>query len=145
MKARVLLFPVATLGMIFTHSSQASTLYIGSIAGIFTNPVLTGNIIPVGGGLTFLDSTFANQPANTPFPLGTFQFLNGTSALNSLVFGVTLNLSFSDSAAVTPGTSKLNIVTTANGGVDKFADADFVGFDKFPCRSPLGLKRSKYS
>jgi hypothetical protein len=77
-------------------------------------------------------NTFTNQPANTDFALGTFRYLNGTSVVDSIVFGVTLNLSFSGNASVTPEVSNLKILTTVNGNVDPFADADFVSFDKFP-------------
>jgi hypothetical protein len=77
-------------------------------------------------------NTFTNQPANTDFALATFRYLNGSSLVDSIVFGVTLSLSFSGNASVTPSVSNLKILTTVNGGVDPFADADFVSFDRFP-------------
>jgi hypothetical protein len=87
---------------------------------------------PVFSSFVVTGNTFTNQPANTDFALGTFRYLNGTSLLDSLVFGVTLNLSFNGNASVTPDVSNLKILTTVNGVVDRFADADFVSFDRFP-------------
>lgn len=112
--------------------NTSTAVFTGVGTNTFTWGTFPPGPVPPFSRFVFTGNTITNQPANTPFALGTFRFLNGTSALNSLVFGVTLNLSFSGNAAVTPDVSKLNIVTTANGGVDKFADADFVGFDKFP-------------
>ena len=118
-----------------TSSMDNTTTAI--FTGIGTNTVTWGTNVnvpppPIFSRFVFSGNTIANQAANTPFALGTFRYLNGTSATDSLIFGITLNLSFSGNGMVTPETSKIAIVTTLNGGVDKFADADFASFDKFP-------------
>jgi hypothetical protein len=55
--------------------------------------------------------------SNTIFPLGTFEYTNGTSALDSLVFGVHFHLGFTANG-VNPTDNDLVITTTDNGGPD---------------------------
>lgn len=112
--------------------NTSTAVFTGVGTNTFTWGTNVPSTTPILSSFVFVGNTITNQPANTDFALGTIRYLNGTSALNSLVFGVTLNLAFSGNAGVTPDVSKLKIVTTTNGGVDKFADADFVSFDKFP-------------
>jgi hypothetical protein len=84
--------------------------------------------VPDFSRLIFTGNTVSNEPANTPFVLGTIAFLNGTSLTTSSIFGADLNLSFSGNGSVSAGVLKINIVATQNSGVDPYADADFIGF-----------------
>src|SRR4051812_13895841 len=52
--------------------------------------------------LTFFGATIAGTPPNTPVKLGTLTFLNGSSSLNSLIFGAQLVLSVKNDPSVTP-------------------------------------------
>ncbi len=79
--------------------------------------------------LLFLGDSFSNVAAGDTFHLGTIIFSNGTSDLNTLIFGAQLNLS---TGGVTDDhVSDLNIVTTANTGLSLARDADFIGFSDF--------------
>ena len=68
-------------------------------------------------------------PANIhdPFQAGVITYLNGTSDLNSLVFGADLSFYVN---SVSPesflGTDKIIITTTSNLGVDLAQDADYI-------------------
>jgi hypothetical protein len=130
-----------------------ATARADTIIGVFSNPVLSGNIAndPTVGALTFVDNTgsaavsitnggstlswgrsTAGVPANEsfssltfsgasvtipggPYQVGTMTFLNGTSDLNSLIFGATLSF-YSNTVNPTTflGSDNLIITTTAN-------------------------------
>ncbi len=80
--------------------------------------------------LIFTGNQVASQPVGQNFAMGTIQFTNGTSDLNSLLFGVDLRLSVPADPTVTPFTAHVNIVTTNNTGTTA-QNADFIGFDVF--------------
>ena len=67
------------------------------------------------------------QTSIEPFEAGVITFLNGTSNLNSLIFGASLSL-YDNS--VSPqnylGTDQIIITTTSNLGVDLAQDADYI-------------------
>lgn len=130
--------------------------FSGSISAHFENPTLTGNIYnpttyydnsstatyssPGGGATsTFLWGSpgysslnfFANQDvqvnSNDIFSFGTITYYNGTSELNSLVFGVNLVLEFVGSPNVDTLTIPISISTTNNTG-DANSNADYISF-----------------
>ena len=87
-----------------------------------------------GGGqpfsvLTFFGATLSGVPSNTPVSLGRLTFLNGTSDLNSLIFGAKLTLTVKNDPTVDPLVANASIVTTQNTGYDPNFDADFFYFD----------------
>jgi hypothetical protein len=74
---------------------------------------------------------FAGSPESDPFQnvgyLGTIVYTNGTSQLDSLIFGATLTISFTD-PSVTPIVVPFTILTTTNTGIDPDYDADLIVF-----------------
>jgi hypothetical protein len=146
-------------------SPAAASPVTGTVVGVFSNPVLIGNIIDGATGgpspfnntgsavvsglgtnsvtwgtgsllpntstLNFFGNTVTNQVGNAPFSLGTITFANGTSNLDSLIFGVDLTLSVPSDPTVTPLVSRISIVTTANTG-SLAQNADFISFSVFP-------------
>ena len=84
-----------------------------------------------GGSDTFSELNFFGAPLpsdiHSSFLAGTFTFLNGTSALNSLIFGA--SISFYDNY-VSPsdylGTDTITITTTSNLNADLAQDADYI-------------------
>jgi hypothetical protein len=110
------------------------------VTGVGTNALtwgtnVAGSAPPVFSNFVFTGIPFTNVPAGAQFDLGTFSYLNGTSQTDSLIFGITLNLSFSGDSSVTPAVSRISILTTVNGGVDIVADADYINFNTF-CPDP---------
>ncbi len=98
------------------------------------NDTLTWGLSTTGANpsfsfLNFVGASFSNVAANTPFKLGTISYLNGTSDLNSLIFGATLH--FDLGAGIDLKTSLISIVTTQNTGLGARRDADFIGFSDF--------------
>lgn len=79
--------------------------------------------------LTFFGSTLTNVPGDTPVRLGTMTFLNGTSDLNTLIFGAQLTLSVKNNPSVDPLVATGTILTTQNTGFDPNFDADVFYFD----------------
>lgn len=159
-------FAAFVAGIALTATSPASaTPVTGAVVGVFSNPILAGNIIDgatgvpspfdntataiyTGSGmnsfswgtgtsvpnnsiLTFSGNTVTSQSPNTPFALGTIAFTNGTSNLNSLIFGIDLTLSVPSDPAVTPLVAHISIVTTGNTGTIA-QNADFISFSNFP-------------
>jgi hypothetical protein len=95
---------------------------------------LTWGIRGVGGPqpfsvLNFFGATLTGVPANSPVSLGRITFLNGTSDLNSLIFGAKLILSIKNDLSVDPLAANVTIVTTENTGFDANFDADYFYFD----------------
>lgn len=83
--------------------------------------------------LTFAGTPFSLEPANTPFIVGQIAYGNGTSLLQSLIFGATLTLALPGSPDVPPVAINLTINTTANGNVSEVLDADNLQFlGQFP-------------
>jgi hypothetical protein len=80
--------------------------------------------------LNFVGSTYTNVAPGQQFLLGKIEFTNGTSDINSLIFGATLHLDAGN--GITVKTTNVDIVTTANTGLSAARDADFVGFSDFP-------------
>jgi len=159
-------FAAFVAGIALTATSPASaTPVTGTVVGVFSNPILSGNIIDGATGvptvydntatavesglgtnsliwgtgtsvpnnsiLTFFGNTVASQGANVPFALGTITFSNGSSNLDSLIFGIDLTLSVAGDPSVTPLVAHISIVTTANTGAD-IQNADFISFSAFP-------------
>lgn len=102
--------------------------------GFGTNSITWGNPFPISSALTFTGNSFNGVAPGQVFDLGTIAYTNGTSAAQTLIFGATLTLSVDPTAGgpIGPAVSHLGIMTTANGGVSKFRDADFISFDVFP-------------
>ena len=89
--------------------------------------------VPIYSSLVFAGSTFNNQPGNQTFDLGTITFLNGTSTLDSLLFGGTLTLTALDFAnqpiaSITQSINPFDVFTTVNTGISPERDADLIFF-----------------
>ncbi len=80
--------------------------------------------------LNFQGADFSDQAPDTQFKLGTITYLNGTSDLNTLIFGARLTLDLG--SGITVKTTDISIVTTQNTGLSQRRDADFIGFSDFP-------------
>ena len=109
--------------------NTATAVYSGTGTNTFNWG--TGAAVLNASTLTFLGNQVTSQPAGQNFSMGTIRFTNGTSDLNSLVFGVDLLLSVPSDPTVTPFTAHVNIVTTNNTGTNA-QNADFIGFTVFP-------------
>ena len=80
---------------------------------------------PCNSTLLFTGNTLPADPTVT-FQLGTMYFSNGTSDLNSLIFGATLTLIDAQTSAVL-GSDFVSIDTTANQGTAQ-QNADYITF-----------------
>ncbi len=84
-----------------------------------------------GGGhpseLIFFVAPFTDVPPDVEFPLGTLTYNNGSSNLDSLIFGATLTLEVVDQPSITPIVTNVQILTTRNG-LSLVLDADYVSF-----------------
>ena len=80
--------------------------------------------------LNFQGASFSNVAPNTVFKLGTISYLNGTSDINTLIFGAQLHLDLGSGIDVK--TTSIGIVTTVNTGLGAARDADFISFSDFP-------------
>lgn len=168
---------VAGAGLAFATPAQAIIavpLYVGSVSGVWSAPVLSGTLLdgatgtpsflnntstadcsvgcpsngnPAPGSntlnwgvgaaainhstLTFDGSSFSAFP-DQDFLLGKITYTNGTSNLNSLIFGATLTLSVALTSPTTktvdPLIDPVGLVTTSNTGTPA-QNADFVDFN----------------
>ena len=87
--------------------------------------------------LNFDGHFFSDVAEGDTFDMGTITYFNGTSALNTLIFGATLNLTympFGGSTPVDPLNISVPIVTTSNTGTAA-QNADWVG----PFGTPMTL------
>ena len=87
--------------------------------------------------LNFDGHFFVDVPEGTVFDMGKITYFNGTSALNTLIFGATLDLTFKPfggSTPVDPLDNAVPIVTTSNTGTAA-QNADWVG----PFGTPVTL------
>lgn len=108
-----------------------------SLVGGGTNSIQWGTNIPLAvpiySSLVFAGNTFNNQPGNQTFDLGTITFLNGTSTLDSLLFGCRLTLTALDFAnqpiaSITQSINPFDVFTTVNTGISPERDADLIFF-----------------
>lgn len=77
--------------------------------------------------VTDLPGSPVSDPLQNQTVIGQIIYTNGTSELTSLIFGMTLTISFDD-PTVTPIVLPFSIVTTANTGIDPDYDADLIVF-----------------
>src|ERR1035438_4618870 len=120
-----------------TYLNNTTTAFVNIFNS--TNPTLcctppqqaNGSVLIWGStpGSSLLDFFGSPIPADytTPFQLGTLTYLNGTSALNSLIFGVTLSLydnTVSDSTFL--GSEQIVITTTSNVAGTPPLDDDYL-------------------
>ena len=81
--------------------------------------------------VSFTGASFANVVPDTLFELGTLTYTNGTSDLNSLIFGATLTLTVlltdPSGVSVDPYAIQLGLTTTNNTGTTA-QNADFIDF-----------------
>jgi PEP-CTERM motif-containing protein len=96
-----------------------------------TNPTANGSAVRWGSTpgfsqVTFQGLPFADMPLDRTFQFGTLTYTNGTSALDTLIFGATLTLSLGD-PGITDIPVSLGILTTSNTGTPE-QNADFLSF-----------------
>ena len=103
----------------------------GSAVGGSTNQVSWGTgLAPINSSsVLFHGASFAGVTPGQRFLLGTIDYTNGTSDLNSLILGATLTLDFnvSGSKVVDPLVISVPMVTTSNTGT-LAQNADFINF-----------------
>lgn len=101
-----------------------------NVTASFGPTTLAWGVSPDSSEVTINGHAFTNVPLNTPFDAVGLTFFNGTSDLTSIIFGATLNLTFTDfshtTAIADPLSIPIQIVTTANTGTDA-QNADWVG------------------
>jgi hypothetical protein len=104
-----------------------------SLPGAPTTSVTWGTNTPTPGffissTVVFTGASFSNVAPGQEFLLGTLSYTNGTSALDSLIFGATLTLTAQVSGVpVDPIVIALGITTTSNTG-NTLQNADFLLF-----------------
>jgi hypothetical protein len=76
--------------------------------------------------LYFTPADYTNVAPGQEFLLGSISYLNGTSDLNTLIFGGQLHIDLGN--GITPLDLNLGITTTQNTGISPEVDADFVTF-----------------
>ena len=88
----------------------------------------TGASAPATSTLSFTGSPFTQQASNTEFTLGTFDYLNGISDTDSLIFGATLTLTLKDQSnrVIATQTIPLQITTTSNDGTSAPISCNFL-------------------
>ena len=107
------------------------------LAPVTTLPGGGGAVVAWGDGrsaertsvVRFTGASFTNVAPDTLFELGTLAYTNGTSDLDSLIFGATLTLTalLTSMEAVDPYVVQLALVTTNNTGTTA-QNADFIDF-----------------
>src|SRR5262245_16126310 len=153
--------PVFFAALLFAPLSASAGEFTGTVTGVFSNPVTSGLVVEPGGlsshdnALTHVFTPIApnefrfgdtptysevkfdgailvDQPSDEDFFLGNLFFINRTSALNTLIFGIDLKISI-------PGVDdllvKVDITTTNNLGTEA-ENADFLTL------SGLGIAQS---
>jgi len=88
-----------------------------------------------GSAVEFLGNSFSDVATDEVFPLGTVTYFNGWNTPESLVFGLSMQLSAGD--GITPFVGPVEMISTLNHNVDRLADADVLAFDAF--ESPVVL------
>src|SRR5215813_5612472 len=83
---------------------------------------------PESSSFVFTPTPFADKHGGDIFEFGTLAYHNGTSDLSTLVFGVTLHLTFPGGPNVSDSISTLGISTTNNTGATSATNADSVTF-----------------
>jgi hypothetical protein len=121
-----------------THTNDTLTWGTWSVTGAANPPgqpdpagcaFLAANFggVPCFSRLTFTGNPVSSTPL-TPFELGQMSYSNGTSNLNSLIFGATLT--FYETSSPNPiGTDFVQIVTTNNTSSDPNQNADYIVFN----------------
>jgi hypothetical protein len=97
-----------------------------------TGSAINWGASPGFSNLVFFGTAFSGITPDEQFKLGTITYSNGTSNLNSLIFGATLTIGVLDQPSIVAKVTSVSMVTTANTGTSLNRDADFVGFSDFP-------------
>jgi hypothetical protein len=127
------------------NSATAACSVSGCPLGVgFTlgSTTLAWGISPQSSTLNFDGHFFVNVAQGAVFDMGRITYFNGTSQLDSLIFGATLNLTFvpcgfcGNAPSVDPLHLSIPIVTTSNTGTD-LQNADWVG--PFGTPAPLSF------
>jgi hypothetical protein len=119
-----------SLGFLDNTASSVYPLSYDPTTNTAGLPWGVGPTTPGFSSLAFQGASFTNGPPNQLFPLGTLTYFNGPSASASVVFGATLKFQVSDGLGhaepITAAVSQADLHPTANGGVNKYRDADWV-------------------
>lgn len=148
----------ALFAPLIPQASSADALYSGNVTGFFSAPVSMGDVVLINGSsgffdnsatavtsgfpstfvtwganpgfsqLIFLGDAFTNVAPDQIFHMGTIIYTNGTSALDTLIFGAKLHLL---TGVTSEHISNLSFVTTQNTGRGAARDSDFIGFSDF--------------
>ncbi len=115
------------------NATGPATLVGGGTNAIQWGTNTPSTTVPIYSSLVFAGSTFNNQPGNQTFDLGTITLLNGTSSLDSLLFGGRLTLTALDFAnqpiaSITQSLNPFDVFTTVNTGISPERDADLIFF-----------------
>jgi hypothetical protein len=98
----------ATAAYNVNNGSSSSSLSWGTYSG-------TGSGFDTFSLLVFVGNTIPSTPT-TPFDIGSFTFLNGTSDLDTLIFGVTMNF-YAGSVSSTNFLGSDNVVITTTNNI----------------------------
>jgi hypothetical protein len=120
-----------------TATASYSIINSGSTAELISGDNSGGAGAP--SEIIFFGNTFSGVSPGQDFDLGTITYNNGTSTINTLLFGATLTLSVAGNPSITPVSIPFQITTTANGGFSAVLDADFLTFP-----APISLQFHVY-
>src|SRR5579862_9602513 len=125
-------------GTILNYPALNDSLYFDNTATAYSNISPDGSTLKWGvnpgsglpdaetySQLQFVGGTVPADPS-TPFQIGTINFQNGTSALNSIIFGATLTFYLSSDLTNAIGSDNVIITTTNNVTGSLAPDADYV-------------------
>ncbi|MDX2038630.1 MAG: choice-of-anchor K domain-containing protein [Isosphaeraceae bacterium] len=114
-------------GTLFSADNSISAVFTG--AGSSTMTWGAGNFAPpFESTIAFAGESLVDAPFDTDVLLGTLFFENGTSVLESLIFGGSFSLSLDGIAAIPTFVSSFGVRTTVNTELDPNFDADFLDF-----------------
>jgi hypothetical protein len=119
---------------VFSISNSTDPTLVGTPPGQANGSALVWGANTTGGPGTFSTLDFFGAPIpgtnlTQPFRIGRLTFGNGTSSLNSLIFGATISF-YANSVNPTNflGTDTIVINTTNNLGASTSQDADYINF-----------------
>jgi hypothetical protein len=121
---------IDTNGQLLPYDNTSTAVFSGMGTNSIEWGTFSGSASITHSTVTFIGNAVTDAVGNQQILLGALFFENGTSDEQTLIFGADLTISF-NKGGVTPVVSHLSVVTTKNGDIDPFRDADFLGFSEF--------------
>lgn len=126
--------------LVFRDSTAIAVYSIpssGSVAQITFGDNLNG--AGASSVITFFGNTFTGVAPEEEFLLGTITYSNGSSNSGTGIYGATLTIAVPNDSSIIPIVAPFKVLTTANGGISAFLDADYLEFG-----APLNIRFHVY-